>query len=106
MGTSDDHSFSRQSALTTSNGSRWLLWGGLLAAVLVAVLVALISIDVRTALTGALSVVALYIAMVVVRFAVRSQRARLVSLAILTAVMAATALTFVTLTGNVVGTGV
>jgi hypothetical protein len=58
-----------QPSLTTSSGKSWLILGGLLALIAVAVQVPLLSQKpVGVALFGICSIVALYAAMVVVRF--------------------------------------
>ncbi|WEG07824.1 hypothetical protein PU630_11280 [Microbacterium horticulturae] len=90
-----------QPALTGSTGRRWLIWGALLGAVALVVLGLLVQVEPVTALIGCGLVVLLYIAMVVVRVAVRPHRARLLTLAWLLGAMAACALVCVLLVGAV-----
>jgi hypothetical protein len=67
-----------QPSLTTSSGRSWLILGGLLALIAVAVLVPLLSQKpVGVALFGICAIVALYAAMVVVRFNAKPGRGML-----------------------------
>ena len=76
-----------QPALTTSRGLEWLVIGGISAAICVGMLLLQVSTDPFIAVGAAAVVVALYAAMVVVRFAVRPLRRRLGTLAGLLVVM-------------------
>ena len=95
-----------QVALTTASGNIWILVGGLFAAIAVAVLVALLGSDPPgIAGAGAVIVVLLYAAMIVVRLVLPAGRRRLQLLAIgmlAIAVVALTALLIVA--GNLVAT--
>lgn len=70
-----------QQSLTTSTGLIWLVLGTLLAAICVAVLLALAGLEPVTAWIGLIVVTALYLTLVVVRFAVRPGPARLTAMA-------------------------
>lgn len=72
-----------QPALRTSNGLVWLLVGGILTVICAGLLVLLSEINPTVAWTGAGAIVALYLAMIVVRFLVRPKRPRLLTLAVL-----------------------
>ena len=95
-----------QVALTTASGNIWILVGGLFAAIAVAMLIALLGSDPPgVSGTGAVIVVLLYAAMVVVRLVLPRGRMRLRVLAIgmlAIAVVALTALLIVA--GNLVAT--
>ncbi len=83
-----------QAALTTSSGNIWILVGGLFAAIAVAVLIALLGSDPPgISGAGAVIVVLLYAAMVIVRLLVRAGRMRLRLLAIGMLAIAAVSLT-------------
>lgn len=81
-----------QPALRTSNGLVWLLVGGVLTVVCGGLLLLLTAIDPAVAWTGAISIGALYAAMVSVRFLVRPRRPRLLTLAVLFCVITAVGL--------------
>lgn len=82
-----------QPALTTSTGAIWLIVGGLFAVVSLGVLIPMATLPGGTvAVVAAIIVGALYLAMVVVRFAVPSGRRRLGMLAIGMLLIAAVAL--------------
>lgn len=72
-----------QPALRTSSGAIWLIVGALFTVICVAVLIPLIPIGNPAPLIGAVLIVLLYLAMIVVRFAVRHRVARLRSMAAL-----------------------
>lgn len=76
-----------QPALTTSHGLEWLVIGGISAAICVGVLLLQWQTNAAVAVGGAVVVAALYVAMVVVRFAVPRLRVRLATLAALLGVM-------------------
>lgn len=78
-----------QPALRTSNGLVWLLVGGILSVVCGGLLLLLTTIDPAVAWTGAISIAVLYVAMIAVRFLVRSRRPRLMTLAVLFCVITA-----------------
>ncbi|QAY60693.1 hypothetical protein ET475_12340 [Microbacterium protaetiae] len=88
-----------QPALTSSNGRRWLVWGGILGIVVLVVLGFLVPVEPVIALVGCALVVLLYIAMVAVRITVRPVRARLLTLAWLLGTMAVVALVCILLVG-------
>ena len=91
---SDDPTRMRdQPALTTSSGAIWLVVGGLLAAISLGVLVPMTFLPAGSgiAVAGAIAVVVLYAAMVVVRLVVSGRR-RLQLLAAAMIVMAVVAL--------------
>ena len=88
-----------QPALTTSTGRRWLVWGGVLAAVTLAILVTLAVTREPAAWAACALIAALYLTMVVVRFAVPSSRMRLVLLACLMGTIAVTAVVSLVLVG-------
>lgn len=78
----DPNSVRNQPALTTSTGTVWLSVGGVFVAVALAVFIPLIDLRPRgLALAAAITVVAIYPAMVVVRVLVRLARQRLICLA-------------------------
>ncbi|MBG6240054.1 putative membrane protein [Mycetocola sp. CAN_C7] len=70
-----------QAALTTSTGLIWILLGTVLAAICVAVLLTLVGLAPVVAWTGVALVVALYVGLLIVRFAVRPGSRRLVAMA-------------------------
>lgn len=72
-----------QPALRTSTGLVWLVVGGILAAIGFALLLAMTTINPVIAWPGAIAIVVLYAAMVVIRFAIAPLRARLFTLATL-----------------------
>ena len=78
---SDPNRVRSQPALTTSTGLIWLLLGTLLAVLCVAVLFALVGLAPATAWTGIVLVAALYLALIVLRFAVPQGPRRLTALA-------------------------
>jgi hypothetical protein len=83
-----------QPALTSSNGSSWLIVGGLFALIACGVLGFLIPLQPSgLALVSMIVIVALYAAMIAVRFSVEKQRLRLGWLAALMLTIAAVALT-------------
>ena len=74
-----------QPALTTSRGRSWLILGGLLALISLGVLIPMAVMNMRPVgvpLTAAIVVVALYVGMIIVRFATPPGRLRLGLLAI------------------------
>ncbi|MET1016182.1 MAG: hypothetical protein ABWX76_05155 [Leifsonia flava] len=77
-----------QPSLTTSTGLIWLVLGTFLATICVAVLLALVGLEPVTASVGVVVVTVLYVAMIVVRFAVRPGPVRLTSMASLFGAMA------------------
>lgn len=81
-----------QPALRTSSGFVWLLVGGILSVVCGGLLLLLTAIDPAVAWTGAISIGALYAAMIVVRFTVAPKRPRLLTLAVLFCVITAVGL--------------
>jgi Flp pilus assembly protein TadB len=89
---SDPTRVTEQPALTTSSGRLWMIVGTLFAIVALVVLGFLTTVQPVVALTGCVLVVALYIAMLIVRLRVPAQRSRLVALAWLLATMAAISL--------------
>jgi hypothetical protein len=78
---SDPNRVRSQPALTTSTGLIWLVLGTLLAGICIAVLLALVGLEPGTAWTGIVIVAALYLALVVLRFAVPQGPKRLIALA-------------------------
>lgn len=70
-----------QPSLTTSTGLIWLLLGTLLAVICAVVLLALVGLEPVTAWVGLILVIALYLSLIVVRFAVPQGPARLTALA-------------------------
>jgi hypothetical protein len=88
-----------QPALTTSTGRRWLIWGAVLAAVSVGVLVALALARNPAGWVAVAIVIALYLAMVVVRVVVAATRARLIVLACLMGAIAIVALVSIVVVG-------
>ena len=78
---SDPNGVRSQPSLTTSTGLVWLVLGTLLAGICVAVLLALVGLVPVIAWVGVGSVVLLYAALVVVRFAVPPGPRRLTTLA-------------------------
>ena len=86
-----------QPSLTTSTGLLWIGLGAVLAVICVGVLLALVPLEPVTAWVGLVLVVVLYVAMVVIRFAVRPLTRRLTALAILFGAMALVTLVCVVL---------
>ena len=72
-----------QPALRTASGANWLVWGAVTAVVVAAVMVLMAIRQPAVGWPALGLVVAVYLVMVAVRFAVRSRRARLVTLAVL-----------------------
>ena len=98
MAQSGDHNDTRigeQPALRTSSGRSWLIVGALMVVACGGLLLALSTRQPIAGFVGAGVVVAIYVLMVVAVVAIRHIRARLVTLAVLLAAMAATALGFV-----------
>ena len=87
MNEDDPTKVRNQPALTTSHGLEWLVIGGISAVVCIGMLLLQLSTDAAVAIGGAVVVAALYLAMIVVRFAVRRLRVRLAALAVLLGVM-------------------
>lgn len=87
-----DPRISEQPALRTSTGRSWLIVGALMMVICGGVLLALSSRQPLIGILGAGIVAVLYALMVVVSLVVRHVRAKLVTLAVLLAAMAATAL--------------
>lgn len=79
----DPTKVTQQAALTTSTGRVWMIVGTLVAIICAGVLIMLIPIRADIAMPSAIIVVALYVAMWVVRISVKPQRPRLLTLAIL-----------------------
>lgn len=77
----DPTKMANQPALRTSSGAVWLVVGALLTAICLVVLVPLIPIGTPAPLVGAVLIVLLFVAMIVVRLAVRPQTTRLRALA-------------------------
>jgi hypothetical protein len=74
----DPTRMANQPSLTTSQGTVWLVVGGLMAAIAVVLLLALLAIDTQgIALWAVVVIVLLYLAMVEVRLLVRRLRVRL-----------------------------
>jgi hypothetical protein len=87
-----------QPSLTTSSGAIWLIVGGLFTAISLGVLIPMTALEpAGVALAAALAVGLLYLAMVVVRFAVPPGRRRLGMLATGMLLIAAIALTAVSI---------
>lgn len=83
-----------QPALTTSTGRIWLIVGGIFTGISLAVLIPMTQLPPPgVALTGAIAVATLYIAMIVARFVIPAGRRRLMLLAAGMLTIAATALT-------------
>ena len=76
-----------QPALTTSRGLEWLVIGGISAVLCVGVLLLQAPTDPLVAIGGSVVVAALFVAMIVVRYAVEPLRRRLGILAALLGVM-------------------
>ncbi|MBF4612964.1 hypothetical protein [Curtobacterium sp. VKM Ac-1376] len=72
-----------QPALRTASGSNWLVWGGVTTVIVAAVMVLMAIRAPGIGWPALVLVVVLFTAMVVLRNAVRPQRARLVTLAVL-----------------------
>ncbi|MBO9039036.1 hypothetical protein [Curtobacterium flaccumfaciens] len=72
-----------QPALRTASGSNWLVWGAVTAVIVAAVMVLMAIRAPAIGWPALVLVVALFVAMVVVRAAIRPRRARLVTLAAL-----------------------
>jgi O-antigen ligase len=70
-----------QPALTSSTGLIWIVLGSVLAVICAGVLFALVPLQPVTAWVGLVLVVVLFLAMVVIRFAVRVGRRRLTAMA-------------------------
>jgi hypothetical protein len=70
-----------QPALTSSTGLIWIVLGAVLAVICAGVLLALIPLQPVTAWVGLVLVVVLFLAMVVIRFAVRVGPRRLTAMA-------------------------
>jgi Flp pilus assembly protein TadB len=81
-----------QPALTVSSGREWVVLGGVLAAVSLGVLIPLSGLHLDVALIGACLVLALYIALIVVRLAVPRRQRRVYTMASLFGGMAIVAL--------------
>lgn len=91
-----------QRALTTANGTSWLVIGALLAAICGGLLFAMQWLEpAAVATAGFVIVIALYVAMVVIRFIVAAGRPRLWALAVLTMLIV---ITFFVCGGIVAGT--
>ncbi len=93
-GMSDDPTRIRnQPALTTSTGRSWLILGGIFTVISLAVLVAMTALPpAGVALTAAIVIGVLYLAMVAVRLAVRPGRLRLGLMAVAMLAIASVAL--------------
>ncbi|OII45888.1 hypothetical protein BIV02_10750 [Curtobacterium sp. MMLR14_014] len=72
-----------QPALRTASGSNWLVWGAVTAVIVAAVMVLMALRAPAIGWPALVLVVVLFVTMVVVRAAVRPQRTRLVTLALL-----------------------
>lgn len=81
-----------QPALTVSSGREWVVLGGVLAAVSLGVLIPLSGLHLDVALIGACLVLALYIALIVVRLVVPRRQRRVYTMASLFGAMAIVAL--------------
>jgi hypothetical protein len=93
-----------QPALTTSQGTIWLVVGGLMSAVAVGLLWWLREVDTTgVALIGIAAVALLYVGMVEVRLLVRGLRVRLAAMAVLFGLIAVAALVFVLVIGMSAG---
>nr|WP_274637896.1 hypothetical protein [Microbacterium bovistercoris] len=97
----DPSAVTAQPALTRSTGRRWLIWGAALGIVVVVVLGFLVPVEPTTAIIGLVLVIAIYLAMVVVRLAVRPRRARLLTLASLLGGMAVVSVISILMVGVV-----
>ncbi len=91
----NDTRIGEQPALRTSTGRSWLIVGALMMVISDGLLIALSSRQPLLGFLGAGIVTVLYALMVVVSLLVRHVRVRLVTLAVLLAAMAITALGFV-----------
>jgi len=89
-----------QPSLTTSQGTVWLVVGGLMAAISVVLLLALQQVDSSgIALAAVVAIVLLYLGMVEVRLLVRGLRLRLALMAVCFGLIAAVALAVVMVIG-------
>ncbi|MDO9398604.1 MAG: hypothetical protein Q7T71_18830 [Herbiconiux sp.] len=96
----DPTRITNQPSLTTSQGTVWLVVGGLMAAVSVVLLLALQRVDSSgIALIGVVAIVLLYLGMVEVRLLVRALRLRLALMAVCFGLIAAAALVVVVIIG-------
>jgi O-antigen ligase len=96
----DPTKISNQPSLTTSEGTVWLVVGGLMAAIAVAMLLALSRIDTSGVALIAIGAIALlYVAMIEVRLLTRVLRLRLILLAICFSAIAVVGLGAVVLVG-------
>lgn len=86
-----------QPALTSSHGRVWLIVGAVFCVIALAVLGALLTVQAAIAAPAMVVVLGCYIAMVVIRIAVRARRPRLYALAIVFGAMVAAALVAVLL---------
>ncbi len=89
-----DTRIGEQPSLRTSSGRSWLIVGALMTVISVGVLFAVTSQQPLIGFLGAGIIAVLFALMVVVSLVVRHLRARLVTLAVLLAAIAATALAF------------
>ena len=76
-GPDDPTKMRNQPALTTSRGLEWLVIGGISAVLCIGTLLLQVSIDPFVAVVAAIVVAAIFVLMVVVRFAVKPLRRRL-----------------------------
>jgi hypothetical protein len=84
-----------QPALRTSRGLEWIVVGALISVICLAVLALQVTLEPYLAVSGGVAVIALFVAMMIVRVTVSPLRRRLVVLAVLLTLIALS--TFVTL---------
>ncbi|WP_166979045.1 hypothetical protein [Paramicrobacterium fandaimingii] len=84
----DPTRMANQPALRTSSGAIWLVVGAVFVVICLVVLIPLVPLGNPAPLVGAVLIVLLYAAMIVVRFAVHSRIARLRALAVLLGLIA------------------
>ncbi|MEX1079442.1 MAG: hypothetical protein WED09_10080 [Homoserinimonas sp.] len=91
---SESQKVTTQPALTTASGRTWLIVAGIISVLSLVFLWFMRELEpLGAAAIGMVTVIAIYLAMVAIRFGVRAPRARLWSLAILTIAIAITFLT-------------
>ena len=99
--TTDPTRIGSQPALTTSTGRIWLIVGGIFTGVSLAVLMPMTQLPPPgVALTGAIAVATLYIAMIVARIVIPAGRRRLMLLAAAMLTIAATAVVTATVVAS------
>lgn len=101
MNDDDPTKMNTQSSLTTSQGTIWLVTGGLMAAISVVLLWTMQQLDSRgIALLGIAVILLLYVAMVEIRLLVRRLRTRLLLMAVVFGAIALVALAAVIAIGT------